>query len=237
MALFPKTCPACGQPSVLYDINGATCTKCAVYNKKLNYLQHMVLWARAHGTGFDWSFRLVVLAAFGYLFFRAASNTTLEAIRNNPLGAFDLGIHELGHIIFTPFGEFITIAGGSVFQCLFPLLWLGTCVWKRWHFAASMMLVWFAYNLFDVAVYAADARSRLLPLATLSNDYDQAHDWYQLLSRTGKLQYDTAIAHGLKTAGIICGLAGLTTGLVLVLIMFGKWFGAIGRKPETPSIR
>lgn len=196
----------------------------------------MVLWARAHGTGFDWLFRLLVLASFGYIFFHAALDTTIEAVRSNPLGLFDLGIHELGHFVFIPLGEFMTIAGGSIFQCLFPLLWFGTCVWKRWHFAASMMLVWFAYNLFDVAVYAADARARLLSLATLSNDYDSAHDWYQLLSRLGKLQNDTAIAHGLKVAGIVIGLAGLVSGLLLVLIMVGKWFSKIGAKPETPTV-
>lgn len=196
----------------------------------------MVLWAQAHDTWFDWFFRLGVLAAIGYIFFQAAFGTSLEAVRNNPIGAFDLGIHELGHIIFIPLGEFMTIAGGSIFQCLFPLLWFGACIWKRWHFAACVMLVWFAYNLFDVAVYAADARVRLLPLATLSSDYDQAHDWYQLLSRTGKLQYDTAIAHGLTIAGIVCGLTGLVAGLILVLIMFSVWFGKIGTKPQQPTV-
>lgn len=236
MSLFPKTCPACGQPSVLYDITGATCTSCSVYTKKLNYLQHAVLWARAHGTGFDWTFRLVVLAGLGYIFFRGMSDPNLTGMRGNPVSAFDLGIHELGHFLFIPLGEFMTIAGGSLFQCLFPLLWLGACIWKRWHFAASMMLVWFAYNLFDVAMYAADARARLLPLATFSDDYDSAHDWYQILSRLDKLQYDTAIAHGLKVAGIVCGLAGLVSGFALVCIMFGKWFGRIGAKPEAPSV-
>ncbi|TBR13964.1 MAG: hypothetical protein EPO43_09075 [Rugosibacter sp.] len=32
-----------------------------------------------------------------------------------------LVIHEAGHVIFMPFGEFMTIAGGSLFQVLLPL--------------------------------------------------------------------------------------------------------------------
>jgi hypothetical protein len=236
MALLPKTCPACGQPSLIYGYDGATCSNCHAYKQRLTYFQHAVVWAREHSTGYDWFWRLIILAGFGYIFLGAVGKLELESVRNTPLGLFDLGIHELGHIIFIPFGEFMTIAGGSIFQCLFPLLWLAVCMRKRWHFAASMMLVWFAYNLFDVAVYAADARARVLPLATFSNDYDSAHDWYQLLSRTGKLQYDTAIAHGLQVAGTICGFVGLAIGAILILIMFGSWFGHIGKKPDTSTL-
>ncbi len=48
-------------------------------------------------------------------YFEAAHSTTLEHVRNNPFGAFDLGPHELGHFIFILLDEFMTIAGGSIF--------------------------------------------------------------------------------------------------------------------------
>lgn len=79
---------------------------------------------------------------------------------SDPFSALDFGIHELGHIIFAPLGEFMRKLGGSLFQCLFPLLWVIGFLQKRWYFAASMCLCWLGLNLFDIATYAADARAR-----------------------------------------------------------------------------
>lgn len=149
---------------------------------------------------------------------------------SNPFSALDLGIHELGHILFTPFGIFMQIAGGSLFQCIFPIMGILGCLQKKWYFGATMCFSWLGLNLFDVATYAADARARLLPLtaglgglAEQDSDqaYDQAHDWYQLLSRTHHLQSDQAIAHGLRIAGtgfIILGMA-LASFLILNMII------------------
>ena len=45
------------------------------------------------------------------------------------LGSFldlvDLPIHETGHLIFRLFGEFMGIAGGSLFQVILPLVFAG----------------------------------------------------------------------------------------------------------------
>jgi hypothetical protein len=46
--------------------------------------------------------------------------------------------------------------------------------------------------------------------------YDRAHDWYQLLSRTGHLEADLSIARGLRVAGLACFMIGLTMGIWLV---------------------
>src|SRR4051812_30626806 len=37
----------------------------------------------------------------------------------------NLAIHEFGHYLFMPFGEMMTILGGSLFQVLFPLIFMG----------------------------------------------------------------------------------------------------------------
>ncbi len=37
----------------------------------------------------------------------------------------NLVIHEAGHIIFMPFGEFMMIAGGSLFQVIMPAAFAG----------------------------------------------------------------------------------------------------------------
>ena len=201
----------------MYDQEEVSCTQCRIYTKKLGLLQHIVQWSTIR-TGWWW--RLGIASVLGYIWLKYLHQSDYAVQRTaNPINAFDLGIHELGHIVFIPFGVFMTILGGSLFQCLFPLLWLGVCAWKRWYFATCMVLIWFSYNLFDVATYAADARARLLPLATFSSDYDSAHDWYQILSRLNRLQDDTAIAHVLRVGGTICGIAGLTLGGVLIALV------------------
>jgi hypothetical protein len=147
----------------------------------------------------------------------------------NPFSALDMGIHELGHILFTPFGEFMRIAGGSLFQCIFPLLWLVGFLQVRYYFAAAMCWCWLGLNFFDVATYAGDAQNRLLPLATglggigaedSEATYDAGHDWYQLLSRTDHLQSADAIAHFLRVAGTVAFIIGLIAGAILLTYMF-----------------
>jgi hypothetical protein len=61
-------------------------------------------------------------------------------------------IHEFGHILFRPFGEFMTLLGGSLFQILLPLIFGGIFLVKnRDPFAASVMLWWSAVAVMDVA--------------------------------------------------------------------------------------
>jgi hypothetical protein len=149
---------------------------------------------------------------------------------SNPLSALNFGIHELGHKIFIVFGEFWTILGGSVFQCLFPVICFLAFLKQKWYFAAAMCWCWLGLNLYDVAYYVADARSRNIPLSiglaifgvdpnNTDAAYDQAHDWYQILSRTNRLELDSVYANYLRTAGRIAFIIGLTLGLVLIIQM------------------
>ena len=125
------------------------------------------------------------------------------------------------------------ILGGSLFQCLFPLLGLVGFLQKKWYFAASLCFCWLGLNLFDVATYVADARARLLPLSVgfgafgidpsdTDSAYDHAHDWYQILSRTHHLNSDLTIAHGLRVAATVVFLIGLTLGAILLIQMFAS---------------
>jgi hypothetical protein len=40
------------------------------------------------------------------------------------LGDVDTAIHEFGHYLFMPFGRTMTILGGSLFQVVFPLVFV-----------------------------------------------------------------------------------------------------------------
>lgn len=212
--MLPTTCPVCQHQPLAIEGYDAVCNKCRVYRKRLKWWQQVLVWTRDK----QWYWRLAPIAFFMWLFVQCLQTDQLQ--RNNPVALLDFGMHELGHILFIPFGVFMTILGGSLFQCLFPLLWLGASIWKRWYVAAALCLAWFGYNLYDVAVYVADARARLLPLATFSNNYDSAHDWYQILSRLNMLDQDLAIARTLQAIAATSMIIGLVVALLLVAAMF-----------------
>lgn len=227
--MLSKTCPACGKGPVVYDNGFERCENCSVYKTKLPFYKQPLLWAE----GRLWWPRALVFLFMAWTASRYMSLQDYAIDRGaNIINMLDLGMHELGHVLFRPFGEFMTILGGSLFQCLFALAWVFACWWKRWYFAASMCLVWVGFNLHDVAAYAADANARLFPLATFNNDYDSAHDWYQILTRLGQLENDLAIAATIRTAGTICIFAGLALGIALIGWMLRSGIVAKDKMPE-----
>src|SRR5690349_21047172 len=77
-----------------------------------------------------------------------------------PFGSASLGLvdmanlvfHEAGHILFLPFGSFMTSLGGSLTQVLVPLACMAAFIWKtRDLFAAAVMAWWAGENLVDLA--------------------------------------------------------------------------------------
>lgn len=123
----------------------------------------------------------------------------------------DLAIHEAGHIVFGPFGEFAGVAGGSLFQVLVPTAFVAYFAWRRDPFAAFVILFWVSQSLFNVAVYVADARAQVLPL--VGGEY-VIHDWARMLSRLGLLQQDTVIADVVRAIGASGWIAAFGGGLL-----------------------
>lgn len=236
--MLPKVCPACHKPTLTFNEEFIYCTSCPIYKKHLNWVQRPLAWAYRR----QWWWRIPILGWFVSMLMDNLRTSSFALSRlSNPFSALDLGMHELGHILFSPFGEFMRIAGGSIFQCLFPIMWLLGFIQKRWYFAASMCLCWLGLNLFDVATYVADARARELPLAVgigilgidPSNSdaaYDHAHDWYQLLSRTNSLESDLVFARGLRIAATVIFVTGLLLGSILVLRMISGSIHRLSKK-------
>jgi hypothetical protein len=129
--------------------------------------------------------------------------------RGTLLDGVDLAIHETGHLVFNPFGEFIGFAGGTLFQLIMPLLFVGY-FWRRGdRHAASVALWWVGQNCGNIATYVADARAQLLPLVGGGE-----HDWFYLLSSTGQLTHDLAIARAVRAAGMLLVVSATLWGLV-----------------------
>ena len=129
--------------------------------------------------------------------------------RGSLLDGVDLAIHETGHLVFAPFGEFVGVAGGTLFQLIMPLVFVGY-FWRRGdRHAASVALWWVGQNGGHIAYYLADARAQELPLVGGGE-----HDWNYLLGRMGLLAHDQGIAHGVVAFGVLLVLASATLGLV-----------------------
>jgi hypothetical protein len=121
----------------------------------------------------------------------------------------DLPIHETGHLVFAPFGEFIQFAGGTLFQLIMPTIFLGYFLKRRDKHAATVALWWIAQNFWNISVYASDARAQELPLVGGGE-----HDWAYMLGRLGLMQRDQAIGHDFWLIGVVLYLVAIGAGLV-----------------------
>lgn len=128
---------------------------------------------------------------------------TPEAFRL--LDNVDLAIHETGHLVFAPFGEFLAVLGGTLFQLIVPLAFVVT-FWRRGErFAAYITGWWVAQSCWNIARYAADAREQALPLVGGGE-----HDWFYLLDTLGWLHQDQTVASAFRVTGaLILGVSML----------------------------
>ena len=122
-------------------------------------------------------------------------------------------IHEFGHVLFRPLGEFMTLLGGSLFQVLLPLIFGGIFVVKnRDPFAASVMLWWAAVAVMDVAPYVYDAFQPVHVLLTGRTGDNGAHDFIDVLGDLGLLHKAQPIGRGVHAFGFLMMVAALAWG-------------------------
>jgi hypothetical protein len=150
-----------------------------------------------------------------------SSSIASNAVGNSFLHLINLPFHEAGHIIFRPFGAFITSLGGTLGQLMMPSICMGVLLIKtRDPFGASVALWWVGENFLDIAPYINDARAGQLPL--LGGNFGHSapygfHDWEYLLTEAGLLNYDHILAKTVFVSGVvIMVLSLLWSGLLLV---------------------
>ena len=122
-----------------------------------------------------------------------------------------LPIHEAGHVLFMPFGQWLTILGGSLFQLALPGGIAVAFIWKnRDNFGAAIGLWWASVSLIDLAPYIYDALRPQLILLGGSVGEDGPHDWIYLLDSVGQrsnAQHWGALAHTLGGLIILAALS------------------------------
>ncbi len=127
----------------------------------------------------------------------------LDAAMNSFVHLPNLVFHEAGHIILSPFGEFLTILGGSLMQVLVPLVCAGAFLIQQDDpFGASVCTWWAGESLLDLAPYINDARDLKLMLLGGPADEVEGHDWEAILTTTRSLHLDHTIAHVVWWIGI-----------------------------------
>ncbi|NNF64447.1 MAG: hypothetical protein HKN07_09315 [Acidimicrobiia bacterium] len=119
------------------------------------------------------------------------------------LGYADLGFHELGHLLASPFSRTFAVVMGSGTQILVPL-GLAAYFWlrSRDRLASGLIAVWAATSMQDASVYIADAPFQRLPLI------GGHHDWAYLMSRWGVLDESGDYAGLVLFFGALIGLGG-----------------------------
>ena len=153
----------------------------------------------------------VALAFYGYrLLLHPGDGSLMDSV--------DLPIHETGHLVFAPFGDFLQFLGGTLFQLIMPSVFAGYFLLRKDRHAASCMVWWVGQNCWNISVYVRDARAQALPLVGGGE-----HDWAYLLGEYGWLPYDQKIGHAVWWAGV----------LLYVLAIGGGLFALIGAPAST----
>lgn len=159
------------------------------------------------GIGFSrvsWRYLAATVAACLLGFFPFVRGTRVPL-----LGNFDLGMHELGHMLAGFMPTMVMFLAGSAAQIAVPL-GLGVYFWyRRDRASAAFLAAWTGASAWDVSVYIADAPYQYLPLI------GGQHDWAYLLGSRGWNAMGAAgtIAGVVKFGGILAILTGIGIGL------------------------
>ena len=151
----------------------------------------------------------VLFALWGFAILRDPSQSIVHLIT--------LPIHETGHYVFLPFGELMYAAGGSIFQLLFPALFIWH-FWRQGDRHAATFPLWFVgVSAVDLVPYIKDAHAGDLELI------GGEHDWSFILSELTLVHRDQEIGQAVQLFGAVCIVAALILGIL--------WLP----KPEAPA--
>ncbi len=212
---FPAECPACGvilaragAPAPSREREQAVVTARAESDEDESWLWHVP--AQVDASAFK--LRLALLAFFALWGLRLGwadyrDGELASSFIHAPLLVF----HEAGHVIFRPFGEWVTVLGGTLGQLLMPAILCGALLVKnRDPFGASIGLWLFGVSLLDIAPYMYDAWEPRLTLLGGGTGNDSFHDWIYLFDSVNQLHHARGIGaftHALGVAVVLLALA------------------------------
>jgi len=164
--------------------------------------------------GKNWTWRLGIWFFLAYISLRYILQNDYCSF----FGGINLGVHEMGHVIFGFAGEAVCIAGGTIVELAAPII-CAVMFWRQPdYFALTFSGVWLAAGLYDVAVYAGDAQAMQLPLVSVGGG-DVYHDWEYMLSKANLLPYCGQISWFIRALAIVVSLISLVYGAWILWLM------------------
>ncbi len=141
-----------------------------------------------------------------------------DPMQGSFLDNVDLPIHETGHLLFRPFGEFMMVAGGSIFQIVFPAVFVGYFIWQQSYYSASVVLLWVGQSILNLWVYVADAVVMKLVLTSgFTGSEGSFHDWNYLLTATGLIGSTNGVAKIVRFLGTLTIIAAAALAVTFSL--------------------
>jgi hypothetical protein len=133
------------------------------------------------------------------------------------LGLVDLGVHELGHLLFAAAPGLLPVFAGNGLQTALPLLVAAGFYFGRRDLPATGLCVaWSGTTLQDASVYIADAPYQALPLLKEGS----IHDWAYILGpdHLDALGSAATIASYVNHVGLLVLVAGFCVCLSPLLL-------------------
>jgi len=138
----------------------------------------------------------------------------IDPMQGSFLDLVDLPIHETGHLLFRILGEFMGIAGGSLFQVIVPAVFVGYFWWNEKYYSAAIVLFWVGQSILNVYVFAADAVVMQLVLTSgFTGSEGSFHDWNYMLDRLGLLSSTKVVAGLIRAVGTLTIVAASTLSI------------------------
>ena len=131
---------------------------------------------------------------------------------------FVLVFHEAGHVIFSFFGRFMTVLGGSLLQWLVPFGLTIAFVYKYGNpFGGAVSLWLLGYSFIDTGPYCYDAKGMNLMLIGGGTGKEiGGHDWNNMLKWTGNLEHHESLAMFFHYLGSLVVVLAVFWGVVLL---------------------
>lgn len=137
-----------------------------------------------------------------------------DPMQGSFLDNVDLPIHETGHLLFRPFGEFMMVAGGTILQLVFPAAFVGYFIWQRSYYSAAIVLLWVGQSVLNVWVYASDAVVMQLVLTSgFTGSEGSFHDWNYMLTATGLIDSTKGVAKVIRFVGTVTIVIAAVTAI------------------------
>jgi hypothetical protein len=163
--------------------------------------------------------RLLLLLFLGYLLLFLTLEYHPETDTYRPpfvifvLDTINLFIHEAGHFFFKPFGMWIYLLAGSLFQILLPITLLAV-TWRQKLQQAPWPAFWVGENCVNVSVYIKDAPHMQLKLLAKG----VIHDWNWLLN--DNLETAEPLGDAVFGLGILICTASVAMGIYFAIRSF-----------------